>query len=357
MSNDRHIVNTIIGRYAVFMLSGFNITNIKIKVGTIRGYLSAVNDHYEAHGYEKPYVKGDKSDADKLLSEQKKFEGKSAKRSPLNDKMIVKMQELAQEDPLGFKAAVFEFTALGRFGGFRQQEFCMDSKTVIKYYVLPNGTAVVRAFTVKNFIFLDEDACKVMHPLQQRDLNERIATEYDLQKNRMNGQILSYARLPFEHRAYCPVVLGLNIVARAEVLGNTEPEDPLCVYRDEKGMQYLTSTEITKYFRTIMKLVMPNISDEELKLISTHSIRVYACVLLSEAGKDGPYIKLRLRWLSNCFEIYLRNTNIIADQHNEALDTVHTRMCALAISASNLYEIVHTSGAININMNDLEDED
>ena len=106
-----------------------------------------------------------------------------------------------------------------------------------------------------------------------------------------------------------------------------------------------------------MKLVMPNISDEELKLISTHSIRVYACVLLSEAGKDGPYIKLRLRWLSNCFEIYLRNTNIIADQHNEALDTVHTRMCALAISASNLYEIVHTSGAININMNDLEDED
>ena len=114
--------------------------------------------------------------------------------------MIVKMQELAQEDPLGFKAAAFEFTALGRFGGFRQQEFCMDSKNSIKYYVLPNGTAVVRAFTVKNFIFFDEDACKVMRPLQQRDLNERIGTEYDLQKNRMNGQIISYARLSFKHK-------------------------------------------------------------------------------------------------------------------------------------------------------------
>ena len=69
------------------------------------------------------------------------------------------------------------------------------------------------------------------------------------------------------------------------------------------------------------------------------------------------HIKLRLRWLSNGLEIYLRNTNTIADQHNEALDTVQTRMYALAISASNLYEIVHTSGAINISMNDLEVED
>ena len=357
MSNDRRIVNEILGRYVVFLLSGFSIKDIDLKVGTIVGYLGAVNEHYDAHGYDKPYAKDDNSDADKLLKEQKKFEGPSSKRAPLNDKMIVKMQELAEEDPLGFAAAAFDFTALGRFGGFRQQEFCMDSKKKIKYYVIPNGTKVVRAFTVKNFIFFDEDACRIVHPLLQRDLAERIGNEYDIQKNRMNGQILSYARLSSEHVAYCPVALGLNIVARAEVLGNTEPEDPLCVYKDEKGVQYLTGTEVTKYFRTIMKLVMPNISDSELKLISTHSIRVYACVLLSEAGKDGPYIKLRLRWLSNCFEIYLRNTNTIADQHNEALDTVHTRMCALAISASNLNEIVHTSGAINIIMNDLEDED
>ena len=105
----------------------------------------------------------------------------------------------------------------------------MDSKTSLKYYVLPNGMTVVQAFTVKNFIFFDDDACKVMRPLQQRDLNERIGAEYDLQKNRMNGRILSYARLLFEHRVYCPVELGFHIVIRAKVLGNTEPEDPLYV--------------------------------------------------------------------------------------------------------------------------------
>ena len=70
---------------------------------------------------------------------------------------------------------------------------------------------------------------------------------------------------------------------------------------------------------------MPNISDEELKLISTHSIRVYACVLQEESGKDGTYIKLRMRWLSNCFEIYLRYTDNLAVQHGDALDDSHQR--------------------------------
>ena len=69
--------------------------------------------------------------------------------------------------------------------------------------------------------------------------------------------------------------------------GNTEPEDPLCIYKDKKGIQYLTGTDVTAYFCVICKLVMQNISAAELKLILTHSIQVYACVLLSESSKDG----------------------------------------------------------------------
>ena len=72
-------MNSILGRYIVRFLSHFSIKNIKVKVGTIKGYLGAVNDHYEAHSYDKPYVKDDNSDVDKLLCEQKKFEGAPAK--------------------------------------------------------------------------------------------------------------------------------------------------------------------------------------------------------------------------------------------------------------------------------------
>ena len=72
--------------------------------------------------------------------------------------MVVKVFHQAKEDPLGFKAAVYEFAQLGSFGGFRQQEFAMDSKSQIKHYVKPNGNLVVRAFTVRNFIFYDAGA-------------------------------------------------------------------------------------------------------------------------------------------------------------------------------------------------------
>ena len=94
-----------------------------------------------------------------------------------------------------------------------------------------------------------------------------------------------------------------------------------------------------------------------MKLISTHSIRVYACTLLHETGKDGPYIKLRLRWLSNCFEVYLRNTDTITAQHTQALSAVHNKMAKLALAAAGMHEIVAVSGTIDLQMDDLEDED
>ena len=93
---------------------------------------------------------------------------------------------------------------------------------------------------------------------------------------------------------------------------------------------------MTKFLRFVKTLVHPNISDEELQLISVHSIRVEAAVILHEAGKDGPYIKLRLRWLSNCFEVYLRNTKIITQQHAAVFGDVNDRMADMAISLANL---------------------
>ena len=106
-------------------------------------------------------------------------------------------------------------------------------------------------------------------------------------------------------------------LARSQVLGATKSEDPCCACKDKKGnVACLTVDDMTCYYRFVMCLTRPSITEADLSLISTHLMRVYACVLLHEAGKDGPYIKLRLRWLSNCFEVYLRNTDKIRAQHN-----------------------------------------
>ena len=54
---------------------------------------------------------------------------------------------------------------------------------------------------------------------------------------------------------------------------------------------------------------------EELKKWTLHSIRVDACVLLREGGHDGPFINVGLRWKSDTFILYLRNTADMAAQH------------------------------------------
>ena len=101
---------------------------------------------------------------------------------------------------------------------------------------------------------------------------------------------------------------------------------------------------MTRYYRFSVQLAMPKMSSEELKLISTHSLRVTACVLLAEAGKDGWYIKLRLRWLSDCFKIYLQNTKVITSQHRDALDKANTMLKGLASTTANLPRTLEQSG-------------
>ena len=145
LTNDHRVISDVFGTYTTFLLEGFTIkTDSKIMVQTIREYLLAVNEHYKANGFDIPYIRNDDSRISNLLNSAEEFNGVASKRNPLNHKMTVMMHQLAQEDPLGFKAAVYEFTALGCFGGFCRQEFAMDSKNKIYYYFLTDNTKVGR---------------------------------------------------------------------------------------------------------------------------------------------------------------------------------------------------------------------
>jgi len=339
-----------------FLLSGHTIKDIEIKTGTIKGYMDVINKYYKQHNFNEPFDPESDSGAARLLREQKKFEQDPERRAPLPDMAYVKMHELAREDPLGLRAAIFDIAALGRLGGFRQQEYAMDTKTKIKTYLLPNGTEVTRAFCLKNILFRDKEKRRIHHPLLQKGLIAETGQQYDVQKNRRNGQIIWMAE-DKQHKVYCPVELSLSLVWRAETLGQG-PEDPLCVYKGKTNkVEFLTGKEVTEYFRFIVKLTNPSITNEELKLISTHSIRVTACVLLAEAGKEGWYIKLRLRWLSDCYEVYIRDTSRLALMHNEALCTVNDRLEAVPVTPTNLPEIIEESGIIDCVPYELEDED
>ena len=96
-----------------------------------------------------------------------------------------------------------------------------------------------------------------------------------------------------------------------------------------------------------MAEVYTDISSEQLSPISTHSLRVKATSLLNKDGKDKTYIKLRLRWLSNCFNIYLRNTEVIMIQHLAALDPAHLCMVGVIIQESDLPSVDNLSTKVD----------
>jgi hypothetical protein len=340
LTNDVEVTDEIMTRYVVFLQQGFSIKHIKILAGTIEEYLRCVNVYYKKHQFNPPFSKKSESDAAKLVKNQESFEDGPNKREPLHDRVLIRMYELAQEaNKYGLRRAIWLWTRLGCFGGFRRQEFIMDKRTEIQFYVMPDGTLIVRAFTLKNFVLFDVDKMRLAREvaLAHRERVMSLGTVYDVQKNRMNNQMITFNREP-EYPEFDPVEVGLDIIEMALALGAKEETDPLCLYRTDAGdVEYITGDMVTKYFRFVTKLVFPAISDMDLKLLSCHSLRVKAAVILHEAGKDGTYIKLRIRWLSDCFEVYLRNTHTICEQHNTAMRSMNEQLLkAVAVSQLNL---------------------
>jgi hypothetical protein len=103
----------------------------------------------------------------------------------------------------------------------------------------------------------------------------------------------------------------MRLVLRAKQLN--QPDDmPIAIYKTKKGkVFYLTGNKIAKLLRKAVKEVRPNTTPDKLKRYFAHSLRVWACVMLDEAGKLPDYIKKRLRWLGDSFRMYLRDTAII----------------------------------------------
>ncbi len=94
---------------------------------------------------------------------------------------------------------------------------------------------------------------------------------------------------------------------------------PVACYLKKDALAYITGSRIAILLRAAVKAVHPTISKEEEQRYSAHSLQVWACVLLDEAGKLLDYIKKRLCWLGDFFWMYLRNTRVIQDQHRKAL--------------------------------------
>jgi hypothetical protein len=160
------------------LFMGYGCTPCHIKSRTVLGYLTVINTHYVKMGIHPPFVAELKSKTAHLLADTKKFELKPDHCEPLPDKAFNKMQELASLGSFTrFRSLAWDIATLGRYGGFRQQEYAMDHKTKVKYFNSPKGQ-VVRAFTIENILFQDRDRMVVHGPLLHPELIKTVGTRY-----------------------------------------------------------------------------------------------------------------------------------------------------------------------------------
>jgi hypothetical protein len=64
------------------------------------------------------------------------------------------------------------------------------------------------------------------------------------------------------------------------------------IFVNHQGIvKYLTANKIAEVLQSVAKACNPNLSRDEIMCFSSHSIRVWAVVLLDEAGMNPDFIK------------------------------------------------------------------
>ena len=242
----------------------------------------------------------------------------SRRRDPVKKAMIKDLESAcAGLDQGSLEAATCDWNVMGHYCGFRLSEWAQNEENKANF-PLPAVDGSPLAFTFDDFQFM---SAKGRHLKQsfQRNLSSAAAiieVRWRFQKNLDNGQkIMQVANT--DETSLCCVQAAIRIIKRAQRL-NTTGAETLAKFKDKSGtMRFITNAMIAKQLQKSARRVCNIRSRNLLALWTAHSMRVGACVSLSEAQKDAPFIQVRLRWRSQAFKDYLRNTITLAQQHAE----------------------------------------
>ena len=180
---------------------------------------------------------------------------------------------------------------------------------------------VIKALTPLDFIIHDNNNAIINEKNTANDLTvlKHVKVIFRIQKNRQNGQSITL-KTDNMHPEICPVRAVYRILQRAKKLGQDD-DQPLGVFIKHHGIKkYVTGSKLAKLLEEVAWKVHPNMTREEISCVSSHSGRVWAVVLLDEAGMPPEFIKCRLRYLSDAYRLYLCDTSVIQSKHTNSLN-------------------------------------
>ena len=313
--------NYVLACYAISLIQGNTILGGSVKHATLNGYIKAVVDMHTDRQLTSPRLV-EKDLVSPLLDAVKRYESVPNRRDMIYDSMVSHMLQVTaglQDDCL--HSAILDWIILGRYGGFRQSEWCQTSQSIAM--TRPSLALPVQeplAFIPSDFAFFDSAGRPL--PDIEDDSVDMVELTWRFQKNSNNGERIPFKR-DYSSPDLCPVLAAVRIRRRAARLG-IHSASTLAVYSDPKsvtGYSYITANQTAAFLRTTaQKVFMLDSNDDRLQRWSCHSLRVTAANLLHRARRSDSYIQIRLRWKSSTFLMYLRNTFYAADQHTAAMN-------------------------------------
>lgn len=313
--------NYFLAMYAISLIQGDTILGGAIRYRTLKHYITDAMTLFDALNL--PIRNLQTIDHVKMvLDTVKKYESVPNRRNMITDSMMIWLQRKAascNQDAEVF--AMVDWIILGRYTGFRQSEWCQTKATSYSTKMdLPDNPA--EAMLLADMVFLDKNE-RIIN-IKRRDFHESMVAYVQLrwryQKNQDNGEVVTYAR-DLLNVDFCPVLAALRIALRAIRL-DVPAHEPIAVHHEiGRGRRFITAANTAKLLREAAATVLGyKPTDPALNRWSTHSIRVTAANLLHRQRFSDSFIQKRLRWKSNTFLMYLRNTIYGAKQHALSLD-------------------------------------
>ena len=301
-----------------------------IRTNTVKKYLDAVSELFfmvnmydptkNLQGVRSTYIEA-------VLKEHLRWEVIPNRREPLTYLMVDHaynevLQRMLTNEKFAMDSleeCLCDWLILGMQTGFRLSEWCQDtSKMSATQDISRNVDRSPKAFIFSDFVFSEKNNVRINNDYYQHiPKAEYVTIKWRFQKNNDNGQFLVFSANPTK-LGRCPVRAALRIRARAQRY-NISPQHPIAIYRHDTGVPHLiTNKHVENFLQKLAKSVYNITKKEDLQRFTSHSIRVGACVVLHENNCTAEFIKVRLRWRSDAFLMYLRNTIKLASLHNVA---------------------------------------
>jgi hypothetical protein len=170
------------------------------------------------------------------------------------------------------------------------------------------------AFTASDFQFYSADQLELEPSVTETAAYLRVRFRYTKGAHTFTSRM--FARL--KSSPFCPVRAASRTIQRWSSIAPGADTPVFCYLASffSKRPSFLSDSHITQVLRTAASKAHPDprhLVHQHIHAISAHSLRVFACLCLQQAGWDEDTISYQLRWNSTAIKHYLRQSVIQVD--------------------------------------------